>query len=98
MLSGSLFRTPEQASSIGPVIGIGFAMLGGCLWPLEIVPAGVRALGHVTPHAWAVDAWITVLSKDGTVGDIAAPLCVLVLFAAGLLVAASARLHRRLVA
>ncbi|WP_199234477.1 hypothetical protein [Kribbella sp. VKM Ac-2568] len=45
-----------------------------------------------------MDAWITVLSKDGTVGDIAVPLSVLVLFAAGLLVAASARLHRRLVA
>lgn len=98
MLSGGVFRTPDQAASIGPVIGIGFAMLGGCMWPLEIVPPVVRTIGHVTPHAWAVDAWTTVLSKGGTTADIVGPLGVLSLFAAGLLVAASYRLHRRLVA
>ncbi|WP_343964976.1 ABC transporter permease [Kribbella koreensis] len=98
MLSGSVFRTPEQASSIGPVIGIGFGMLGGCMWPLEIVPPVVRTIGHITPHAWAVDAWIVVLSKGGSIADIAGPLAVLTLFAAGLLVAASYRLHRRLTA
>lgn len=98
MLSGGVFRTPDQASSIGPVIGIGFAMLGGCMWPLEIVPPLVRAIGHITPHAWAVDAWTTVLSKGGTTADILGPLGVLGLFAAGLLVTASYRLHRRLVA
>ena len=98
MLTGGLCRTAEQASSIAPVVGIGFAMLGGCMWPLEIVPPTVRAIGHVTPHAWAVDAWITVLSKGGSVADIAVPLGVLGLFAVGLLAAASLRLHRRLVA
>src|SRR5690349_16918958 len=33
MLSGSLFRTPEQATSIGPALGIALGMLGGCMWP-----------------------------------------------------------------
>lgn len=98
MLSGGLFRTSDQASSIGPVIGIGFAMLGGCMWPLEIVPPSVRAIGHITPHAWAVDAWIIILSKGGSIADIAGQLVVLSLFATGLLVAASYRLYRRLIA
>ncbi|HEU4947203.1 MAG TPA: ABC transporter permease [Kribbella sp.] len=98
MLSGAVFRTPEQASSVGPVIGIGFAMLGGAMWPLAIVPPAVQALGHITPHAWVVDGWITVLSKAGNIGDIAGQLAVLGLFAVGMLTAASYRLHRRLVA
>jgi ABC-2 type transport system permease protein len=89
MLSGALFKTPDQASAIGPVIGIAFAMLGGCMWPLEIVPNAVRTLGHLTPHAWAVDAWITVLSRDGGLADIVTNLAVLAAFAAAMLGLAS---------
>ncbi|TDO58780.1 ABC-2 type transport system permease protein [Kribbella sp. VKM Ac-2571] len=96
MLSGAVFKTPDQASAIGPVIGIGFAMLGGCMWPLAIVPDAVRTLGHVTPHAWAVDAWITVLSRNGGVVDIATDLAVLAAFAVGMLGLASVLLQRRL--
>jgi ABC-2 type transport system permease protein len=96
MLSGSVFRTPEQASSIGPVIGIGFGMLGGCMWPLEIVPPGVRAAGHLTPHAWAVDAWVTLLSRGGGLTDILLPLAVLSAFAVVLLGVATVRLSRSL--
>ncbi|MFG1813545.1 ABC transporter permease [Kribbella sp. NPDC049174] len=96
MLSGATFKTPDQASAIGPVLGIGFAMLGGCMWPLEIVPEGVRTLGHATPHAWAVDAWITVLSRAGDVTDIATELAVLAGFTLGMLGLASVLLQRRL--
>lgn len=48
MVSGTLFRTPEQATAIGPAVGIAFGMLGGCMWPLEIVPQSVRC--SVTPR------------------------------------------------
>ncbi|WP_406054666.1 ABC transporter permease [Kribbella sp. NBC_00889] len=96
MLSGAVFKTPDQASAIGPVVGIAFAMLGGCMWPLEIVPDTVRTLGHATPHAWAVDAWITVLSRAGDITDIGTELAVLAGFALGMLVLASTVLQRRL--
>jgi ABC-2 type transport system permease protein len=96
MLSGAVFSTPDQAGAIGPVIGIAFAMLGGCMWPLEIVPDAVRTLGHATPHAWAVDAWITVLSRAGGITDIGTELAVLAGFAAGMLALASTVLQRRL--
>jgi ABC-2 type transport system permease protein len=42
MLSGSVFRTPEQASSIGPTVGMVAGMLGGCMWPLAIVTVRLR--------------------------------------------------------
>ena len=96
MLSGAVFKTPDQASAIGPVLGIAFAMLGGCMWPLEIVPDTVRTIGHATPHAWAVDAWITLLSRAGGIADIATDLAVLAGFAAGMLGLASILLQRRL--
>jgi ABC-2 type transport system permease protein len=97
MLSGTLFRTPEQAGAIGPAVGIAFGMLGGCMWPLEIVPPSVRALGHVTPHAWAVDAWVEVLSRGGGLPQIAGYLGILALYAVVLLALASLRLRRSLV-
>lgn len=94
VLAGTVFRTPEQASAIGPSVGIAFGMLGGCMWPLEIVPSAMRTAGHLVPHAWAVDAWTTLLSRDGSVGDILTPLLVLLGFAAVLLVTATRRLRR----
>ena len=63
MLSGALFRTPEQATSVGVTIGIVFAMLGGAMWPLEIVGPVMQAVGHVVPHGWAVDGWIEVMAR-----------------------------------
>ena len=96
MLSGAVFKSPDQAAAIGPVIGIAFAMLGGCMWPLEIVPDTVRTIGHATPHAWAVDAWITLLSRAGGIVDIASDLAVLAGFAVGMLGLASILLQRRL--
>ena len=97
MASGTLFRTSAQAGAIGPAVGIAFGMLGGCLWPLEIVPEAVRLVGHVTPHAWAVDAWVTVLSRGGGLADIAGYLAILAAYAVALLAIASLRLRRSLV-
>jgi len=96
LLSGTLFRTPEQASAIGPTAGIALAMLGGCMWPLSIVSSTMRALGHVTPQAWAVDAWTSLLSRHGTVATILPQLGVLAAFAATLFSVSSLRLYRRL--
>jgi ABC-2 type transport system permease protein len=97
MLSGTLFRTPEQATSIGPAVGIVLAMLGGCMWPLTIVTAVMREVGHATPQAWAVDAWTKLLAQHGGLASIAGDVAVLVAFAAALLALAAARLRRALV-
>jgi ABC-2 type transport system permease protein len=97
MVSGTLFRTPEQASAIGPAVGIAFGMLGGCMWPLEIVPRTVNLAGHATPQAWAVDAWVTLLSRGGGLVDIAGYLAILAGYAVALFAFASFRLRRSLV-
>jgi ABC-2 type transport system permease protein len=80
MLTGTLLSTAEQATAIGPTVGIALGMLGGCMWPLEIVPPVMQTIGHLVPHGWAVDSWIELLSRGGGVGDIAGALAVLVGF------------------
>jgi ABC-2 type transport system permease protein len=96
MLSGALFRTPEQASAIGPAIGITLGMVGGCMWPLSIVAPAMRTVGHAVPQSWAVDAWTTLVAGGGGLADIAGQLAVLGGFAVTLLTLASVRLGRRL--
>jgi ABC-2 type transport system permease protein len=73
-------------------------MLGGCMWPLAIVTPVMRSIGHAAPQAWAVDAWTTLLSRDGGLGDIAVQLGILLGFAAVLLGLAVWRMRRRLTA
>ncbi|HUI03459.1 MAG TPA: ABC transporter permease [Acidimicrobiales bacterium] len=97
LLAGTLFRSPEQASALGPTLGILFGMLGGCMWPLSIVSPAVRAIGHATPHAWAVDAWTALIARGAGFAGIATDLAVLVAFAVALMALATWRLGRRLV-
>lgn len=96
MVAGTYFRTPEQAGAIGPVVGITFAMLGGCMWPLSIVSPTMRAIGHATPHAWAVDAWTNLLSNHGTIITIWHQLGILALFALVFFTIATVRSRRLL--
>jgi ABC-2 type transport system permease protein len=88
MLLGSLARSEAQVTSLAPPLGIGLGMLGGCMWPLEIVGPAMRTIGHATPHAWAVDAFIAVVGGRASLVDVGRQLAVLAAFAAGLLVVA----------
>lgn len=97
MLFGTVFRTPEQAGSIGPPIGIALGMLGGTMWPLEIVPPVMRQIGHLTPHAWAMDAMLALMAKDADAVAILPQLLVLLAFAAVLLPLATWRLRQAIV-
>ncbi|MDX3387216.1 ABC transporter permease [Streptomyces niveiscabiei] len=96
VLAGALSRTPEQVHAVGPTAGIVLGMLGGCMWPLTLVPDWLSTAGHAVPHAWVVDAWTTLLSRDGDLRAILPDLAVLAAFATALLTLAAMALRRRL--
>jgi len=62
VLFGALVRTVEQASGIGVLATLVMASLGGCWWPMEIVPRPMQLAGHVFPTAWAMDALHKLIS------------------------------------
>ncbi|HZM32710.1 MAG TPA: ABC transporter permease [Acidimicrobiales bacterium] len=95
---GAIATDQEQAASIATPIAIALGMLGGCMWPLFLVPPIMRAAGHLTPQAWAMDAWVTLIWDRGGVAAIAGPLAVLAGFAVALGVLATWRLRRSLTA
>ena len=96
MLLGSVARTPQQAIATGLLVGIGLSALGGAMMPLELYSPTLRSIAHVTPHAWAADAFATLVRHGGTVTEILPELAVLVGYAAVLFAAASWVLRRRL--
>lgn len=86
-LLGVRARSEEQAISAAVVLGIVCGMLGGCMYPLDVVGTAVRTVGHVVPQAWAMDAFVklvydhvgftAVLPEIGALAGFAVVLCVL---------------------
>ncbi|MEY2477082.1 MAG: linearmycin/streptolysin transport system permease protein [Actinomycetota bacterium] len=94
LIMGTVARTPEQAVAAAVPLGIAIGMLGGCMWPLEVVSPGMRAIGHLTPNAWAMDAWIRLVFVRVGLSGVTRQLLMLALFAAVLFPLATWRLRR----
>jgi len=56
LLIGGLFRTTQQAESLGWLFGMIFSALGGCWWPLEIMPRTAQIIGWFIPTYWSMTA------------------------------------------
>lgn len=53
----SLVKTMAQLGSLSPIILTGMGMLGGCMWPLEIITSKpLLMLANLTPHKWTISA------------------------------------------
>lgn len=93
MLLGATFSNDQQASGIGVVLALGMAALGGAMLPIELFSPTMRQVAHVTPHAWALDAYAELVRRGGGILDILLELGVLTAYAAALLGLASWRLR-----
>ena len=49
-------RTPRQAGAAGSLIITPMCMLGGLLWPREMMPEILQQIGRFMPPSWAIDA------------------------------------------
>lgn len=63
MLSG-IVKTQAQLGAMTPVILTSTSMLGGCMWPLEIVNNKVLLfLAELTPQKWAIQGMENIAAK-----------------------------------
>ena len=97
LLVGVLARNASQAGAIGPALGMGFGLLGGTMVPPEVFPETMRTLGHLTPHAWAMDAFRAITFDGADLVAILPELAVLAAFAVVLLGLATFRFRRVIV-
>jgi len=83
LLSG-VVKTHGQLASITPVVLTSTSMLGGCMWPLEIVNNKLLLfLAELTPQKWAVQGMESIAAKG--MGFEAAVFPTIVLLAMGVL-------------
>jgi ABC-2 type transport system permease protein len=94
LLLATVAKNFEQAVAIGAPVGLLLAMLGGCLWPLDVAPQFLQTIGHFTPHAWAMDGFVRLAAPGA--GDTAAlrQTGILLLFAIPLVPLTIVRMQR----
>jgi ABC-2 type transport system permease protein len=66
VLIGTWARSQEQAIATAVIVAIVAGMLGGCVYQLNSVSPTVNHVGHAVPQAWAMDAFVKMIS--GRVG------------------------------
>ncbi|MBU1701495.1 MAG: ABC transporter permease [Candidatus Eisenbacteria bacterium] len=74
---GAFAKTPEQARGLGLLFTMILSSLGGCWWPMEIVPKAGQIFGHLFPTAWAMDGMHQIISFGNGVSAILMPALVL---------------------
>jgi ABC-2 type transport system permease protein len=87
----TLLKNENQAGSITLLLTLTLAPLGGAWWPLDIVPAWMRTLGHVSPVAWAMDSYTELIFFGGTLATVLPYLAVLAVMTAVLFLIGVAR-------
>lgn len=96
LLVGAAGRDEDRVGSITPIAGIVLGAIGGCMVPLEVFPAAMRAVAHATPHYWAVESWQRLIFDRAGVVDVLPALGVLLAFGVALTGAAAVILRRDL--
>lgn len=82
LLLSSIVRTRSQISSLGSVLAVVLAMLGGCYWPIDIVSPTMRSIAWFTPTGWAMRGLTDIVVRNQGLGQAWTPALVLLGFAA----------------
>jgi ABC-2 type transport system permease protein len=93
MLIGAVMTNDEQAAGITVMVGLALGALGGAMLPLELFGSTLQAIAHVTPHAWAIDAFTDMTRRGATLPDVLPEVGVLAAMAVVLFAIASWRLR-----
>ena len=96
MIIGSVMDNDGAATGIGVGGGLVLGALGGCMVPLDFFPDTMRTVAHITPHAWAYDAFAEIQRHNGKISDVLPQLGVLAAMAVALLALGTWLLRRSL--
>lgn len=61
MLVAAVAKTETQVAVYGTLLVLVLAGIGGSMMPRDLMPETMRQVSHITPHAWALDAYQQLL-------------------------------------
>jgi ABC-2 type transport system permease protein len=74
----SVVKSYDQMGAMTPIILVSTAMLGGCMWPMELITNKVLlALSNITPQKWALSAMENIAMKGDPASVAVIPMLVL---------------------
>lgn len=77
LLSG-IVKTHSQLAALTPIVLTSMGMLGGCMWPLDIVKSKILlAFANITPTKWAVYGIEKIAMYGGGLNDAITPTLIL---------------------
>ncbi|HKB37731.1 MAG TPA: ABC transporter permease [Gemmataceae bacterium] len=76
MLLAAVARTEMQVALVGSLLVLLLGLLSGCLIPRELMPEAMIELSRATPHAWALDAYRQLLTRDDPSATLAPNLAI----------------------
>ena len=79
---GTFIKTAGQAVGLSIMFGMLFAMLGGCMYPLELFPPAVQNAVRILPTTWAMEGMLDLGLRGGGLLEILPETGVLLGFAA----------------
>lgn len=77
----NISKTTEEATSIGGVINIIFAALGGIMVPKFVMPEFMQNITSYSPMSWGLEGLLEIFVRGGNFNDIKIYLLYLLLFA-----------------
>ncbi len=81
IMLAALVRTRRSAGSLAVLAALILAPLGGCWWPLFILPSWMQFLAKLTPHGWAMIGFNKLMLFGAEFGDVVMEMLVLLGFA-----------------
>jgi len=81
IMLATLVKTQRSAGSIAVLTSLVLAPLGGCWWPLFILPKWMQALAKITPHGWATTGFNKLMLFGADFSAVVPEMLVLIGFA-----------------
>ncbi len=96
VLMGCLLRSAKQVGALGVLFSLLLAALGGCWWPIEIVPGWMKTVGLALPTGQAMHAVLRLTVWNDPVTAVAGSFLYMALFGSVTAFLAAWALRRKL--
>ncbi|MDR2566297.1 MAG: ABC transporter permease [Bifidobacteriaceae bacterium] len=93
VLISSVSQNAAQAIQMAIMLLVPQVLLSGLIFPLDLMPLGVRWIGYVLPLTWFREIAVGVMLRDATLGSLWPPAVILVGMAVVVFGAATARMR-----
>jgi ABC-2 type transport system permease protein len=88
VMLATIVKTERSASALAVLVSLLLAPIGGCWWPLFIVPVWMQFLAKFTPHGWANDGFNKLMLFGATGSDVIWQMVALIGFTVAFIVLA----------